>query len=370
MGSAVSVWWVRVAAALLLVAALGATLSACAPQGATTRQLRQQSIARALSPLSPSDATPSATSAVTPSATVTTTPTATPTVTPTVRQGYPPPPPLTAATAELYDASSGKALLSLSPNLSMPMASTTKIMTAVVALTYGRLDQPITIGPDVVAIENGSTSVAGLRLGETLSLHSLLYRLMLPSGDDAAIAIADGIGGSQAKFVALMNLEAGLLGLSHTHYENPHGLDAPGHFTSVSDLVRLTEYAMKSPTFAQIVDTPSITLPATATHHTFHLVNTNELLPTEPFAYDGAIGVKTGFTGGAGYCLVFVAQRPSGMLIGAVLGEPTYNGRFIDATAMLNWAYTVLSPTGAASSTPTATASAQPSGTPTATATP
>ncbi|HET9111227.1 MAG TPA: hypothetical protein VFN78_10420, partial [Ktedonobacterales bacterium] len=273
----------------------------------------------------------------------------------------------------LYDATNGKTLLSLSPDLSMPMASTTKIMTAVVALTYGKLDQPITIGPDVVAIENGGTSVAGLRLGETLSLHSLLYCLMLPSGDDAAIAIADGVGGSQAKFVALMNLEAGLLGLSHTHYANPHGLDAPGHFTSVSDLVRLTGYAMKSPTFAQIVASPSITLPATATHHTFHLINTNELLPTEPFAYNGAIGVKTGFTGGAGYCLVFVAQRPSGMLIGAVLGEPTYNGRFTDATAMLNWAYTILSPTSAASATPSATASATvaaPTGAATTTATP
>jgi D-alanyl-D-alanine carboxypeptidase len=266
---------------------------------------------------------------------------------------------ISATSAELYNATSGKTLYSLSPDASLPMASTTKIMTAVVALTYGKLDQPITVGPDVVAIEDGGTSVAGLQLGETLSLRELLYCLMLPSGDDAAIAIADGIAGSQSSFVALMNLEAGLLGLSHTHYANPHGLDAPDHFTSVSDLVRLTEYAMKSPTFAQVVATPNMTLPATATHHEFKLVNTNELLQTEPFAYDGAIGIKTGFTGPAGYCLVFMAKRPSGVLIGAVLGDSTYDGRFTDATALLNWAYTALSP----APTATATASASPSAT-------
>lgn len=258
-----------------------------------------------------------------------------------------------------------KTMLALAPDVSVPMASTTKIMTAVVALTYGRIDQQITVGADAAAIEDGGASVAGLRQGETLSLRDLLYCLMLPSGDDAAIAIADGVGGSQSSFVALMNLEAGLLGLSHTHYANAHGLDAPGHFTSASDLARLTEYAMTSPTFAQVVGASSITLPATATHHAFTLVNTNELLAGEPFAYEGAIGVKTGFTGSAGYCLVFMARRPAGVLIGVVLGEPTYNGRFTDATAMLNWAYSQLSP----SPTPTATAGATQTATSTATPT-
>lgn len=237
------------------------------------------------------------------------------------------------------------------------MASTTKIMTAVVALTYGRLDQTIRVGADAVKIESQGTSICGLALNETLTLRELLYCLMLPSGDDAAIAIADGVGGSEDGFVALMNLEAGLLGLSHTHYANPHGLDKAGHYTTAADLIKLTEYAVRSPTFAKIVSTPTITLPATAKHHKYLLTNTNELLPGEPFAYRGAIGVKTGYTGGAGYCLVFMAARPQGTLIGVVLGEPVYTARFTDAAALLTWGYAQL-PTSAPQPAATATATA------------
>jgi len=364
--SASRLWSVRIAAVVLLVALLGASSSVWAPSSVSAAANHGTSVA-----LAPLDATPTATDALgaaTPATTVTATPTATPAL-PTLGSVVtgPTPPALSASEAELFDVTTGKTLLTLSADKSVPMASTTKIMTAVVALTYGKLDQMITVGPDAYAIEFDGTSVAGLRLGEQLSLKELLYGLMLPSGDDAAIAIADGVGGSQAHFVALMNLEAGLLGLSHTHYANPHGLDAPGHYTSASDLVRLTEFAMQSPTFAKIVATPSKILPATATHHTFNLVNTNELLPTQPFAYPGAIGIKTGYTGGAGYCLVFMAKRPSGTLIGVTLGEPTYNGRFTDATAMLNWGYQVLSPTPTV--TPGATPSVSPSGTATTTAT-
>lgn len=326
-----------------------ASLSVFAPTPALA------SHARALTPL---DATVTPTSA-TPPSTQTVMP-----ITPSIGSDGPPPAPptTTAAASELYDATTGKLLMAISPDTSLPMASTTKIMTAVVALTYGRLDQQITVGQDAVAVEDGSTSVAGLRLGETLSLRELLYCLMLPSGDDAAIAIADGVAGSQDAFVALMNVEAGLLGLSHTHYANAHGLDAPEHFTSVSDLVRLAAFAMKSSTFAQVVDTASITLSATATHQQYIMTNTNELLPTETFAYNGAIGVKTGFTGPAGYCLVFMAKRPiGGTLIGAVLGEPTYNGRFTDATALLDWGYSVVTPAAKPASTGAkATATATP----------
>ncbi len=265
------------------------------------------------------------------------------------------PPAISAREAMLYDATTGKTLLTINADQETPMASTTKIMTAVVALTYGKLDQPITVGQDAVALDNQGTSICGLRLGETLTMREMLYCLMLPSGDDAAIAIADGLGGSQDGFVALMNLEARLLGLAHTHYANPHGLDQPGHYTSASDLVKLAAYAMSSPTFARIVTTASITLPANATHHKFVLTNTNELLPGEPFAYKDAIGVKTGYTGGAGYCLVFAARRPQGTLIGVVLGEPLYDARFTDAATLLSWGYAQL-PTTSPSPTATATA--------------
>ena len=255
----------------------------------------------------------------------------------------------------LYDATTGKTLLAVNANTEMPMASTTKIMTAVVALTFGTLDQPISVGQDAVALDNQGTSICGLQLGDVLSLREMLYCLMLPSGDDAAVAIADGVGGSQAGFVSLMNLEVGMLGLSHTHYANPHGLDQPGHYTSAADLVKLTEYAMSSPTFAKIVNTSALTIPASAAHHKYTLTNTNELLAGEPFAYRGAIGVKTGYTGGAGYCLVFVAARPQGTLIGVVLGESLYDGRFTDATSLLNWGYAQLPP---AAAPPAATATA------------
>ena len=269
------------------------------------------------------------------------------------------PPAISAREAVLYDATTGKTLLAVNADQETPMASTTKIMTAVVALTYGKLDQSITVREDAVALDNQGTSICGLRKGETLTLREMLYCLMLPSGDDAAIAIADGVGGSQAGFVALMNLEAGLLGLSHTHYANPHGLDQSEHYTTAGDLITLTAYAMRSPTFAHVVNTAAITLRATATHHAYLLTNTNELLPGEPFAYPGALGVKTGYTGGAGYCRVFMAARPQGTLIGGVLGEPQSNGRFIDATTLLTWGYAQLP---AAAPAPAATATATVSG--------
>ena len=369
MGSGAHRWVVRAAAGLLLVASLVVALPACAPLGARSSQRSKPAMHAldALSAMMLPQTTTTPTVAITPSVTGSVTPSVTPILPNIGPDGPPPAPPTVSATsAELFNATTGKTLYALSPDLPLPMASTTKIMTAVVALTYGKLDQMITVGPDAVAIENGGTSVAGLRLGEQISLKQLLYCLMLPSGDDAAIAIADGVAGSQSNFVALMNLEVALLGLSHTHYSNPHGLDAPDHHTSVSDLVRLTQYAMQSQIFAQIVDTPSITLAATSTHHQFDLVNTNELLQSEPFAYNGAIGVKTGFTGPAGYCLVFMARRPGGVLIGAVLGDATYDGRFTDAAALLDWAYNQISPTP----TPTAGASPTAAPSPTASATP
>lgn len=267
------------------------------------------------------------------------------------------PPQITAGSAMLYDLTTGKTLYTLNPDNEVPMASTTKIMTAVVALTFGNLDQPITVGADAVALDNQGTSICGLVLGETLTLREMLYCLMLPSGDDAAIAIADGVGGSQQGFVSLMNLETAMLGLGHTHYANPHGLDQPGHYTSARDLVKLAAYALSSPTFANIVATPTMVLPANATHHEYILTNTNELLAGQPFAYTGAVGVKTGYTGGAGYCLVFAATRPQGTLLGVVLGEPVYDARFTDASTLLNWGFSQVG-APAVAVTPQATATA------------
>ncbi|HEX6819098.1 MAG TPA: D-alanyl-D-alanine carboxypeptidase [Ktedonobacterales bacterium] len=242
--------------------------------------------------------------------------------------------------AFLENFSTGQVYLADNAEHQMAMASTTKIMTAVVAMSYGKLDQQITVGSDAsaAAIKKNcacDASVAGLAQGETLPLGELLYGLLLPSGDDAAVAIGDGVAGSSDHFVALMNLEATFLGLRNTHYVNANGLDADGHYTTAHDLAILTASAMNFPTFKQIVDTPSHTYGRHA------WTNTNELLSGQPYAYTGAFGVKTGNTENAGYCLVFAAQRSQGTLVGVVLGEKGYFDRFTDAKKLLDWGFAI-----------------------------
>ncbi len=249
-------------------------------------------------------------------------------------------PKIYASSAYLMDPTTGEVFYSNNALDEVPMASTTKIMTTIVALTFGKPDQKITIGQDAVNEQNNENSVAGLQKGDVLTLKDLLYALLLPSGDDAAVAIADGIAGSQASFVRMMNFEAALLGLDHTHYANVHGLDAPGHYTTVGDLARIARIAIRNfPLFAQIVKTPTyvVSTPLNG-QYTWH--TTNELL-TPLHDYQGAIGIKTGHTGKAGYCLVFAATRSGNTLIGVLLGEQDQTGeqRFYDATALLNWGF-------------------------------
>ena len=244
-----------------------------------------------------------------------------------------------AGAAYLVDAKTGEVFYANNALKEVAMASTTKIMTAIVALTFGKPDQKITIGKDAVDEQNGENSVAYLTRGDVMTLKDLLYALLLPSGDDAAVAIADGVAGSQANFVRLMNLEAALLGLDHTHYTNVHGLDAKNHYTTVGDLARIASIAMENfPIFAEIVKTPTYSL-TTPRHGTYTWRTTNELLTT--FAYKGVTGVKTGHTGNAGFCLVFAATHNKSTLIGVLLGEQDEFGeqRFVDATALLNWGF-------------------------------
>ena len=245
-----------------------------------------------------------------------------------------------ASSAYLMDPVTGEVFYSNNALDEVPMASTTKIMTTIVALTFGKPDQKITIGKDAIDEQNNENSVAGLQRGDVLTLKDLLYALLLPSGDDAAVAIADGVAGSEANFVGMMNMEAALLGLDHTHYANVHGLDAPGHYTTVGDLARIARIAIHNfPLFAQIVKTPTYVV-STPLHGQYVWQTTNELL-TPLHDYKGTIGVKTGHTGKAGYCLVFAATRNGATLIGVLLGEQDQSGeqRFYDATALLNWGF-------------------------------
>src|SRR6266699_4667805 len=218
------------------------------------------------------------------------------------------PPAMTANEAMLLDNDTGHILFDLNGERPQPMASTTKIMTALIAIQAEDLNTVVTVHQDAVdesALHNGSN--ASLRAGDQLTLKDLLYALMLPSGDDAAIAIADAVGGSTANFVNMMNLFAYRLHLFQTHFINPDGLTyydtnlqpIPGHYTTAYDLVRLARYAMIIPLFAQIVRTQHYQVPATASHFSYSWDNINALLK----AYPGATGIKTGFTAEAGECL-------------------------------------------------------------------
>jgi len=246
------------------------------------------------------------------------------------------PPAISATVAILLDNDTGHILDDLNGEKPLPMASTTKIMTALIVIQTANLDQVVTIHQDAideVNLRNGSS--AQLVLGDQITLKDLLYALLLPSGDDAAIAIADAVGGSTDNFVNTMNLFAHRLHLYQTHYSNPDGLTAPGHYTTAYDLVRLARYAMTISLFAQIVQMQHYALPPAAHHNGYMRDTTNTLLAS----YPGMTGIKTGWTPEAGGCLVFSATRNGHHLIGVVLHSLDQVYRFTDAKILLNWGF-------------------------------
>jgi D-alanyl-D-alanine carboxypeptidase (penicillin-binding protein 5/6) len=265
------------------------------------------------------------------------------------------PPALNVKAAYLLDADSGHTLADFRGETPHPMASTSKVMTAIIAIQVSNLDQVITVHQDALNEVNANAgSSAFLHLNEKLTLRDLLYGLLLPSGDDAAIAIADGLSGNTEAFVNIMNIYAYRLRLFQTHYTNPDGLtyyDAqhrplPANYTSAYDLVRLAHYAMSIPLFASIVRTTEYKIPATTSHpaHTWDTTNAflahTYLTPTAR-TYPGATGIKTGYTLEAGGCLVFSASRRGHHLLGVVLGSVTETRRFTDAAALLDWGFSL-----------------------------
>ncbi|MDO5142417.1 MAG: D-alanyl-D-alanine carboxypeptidase family protein [Eubacteriales bacterium] len=213
-----------------------------------------------------------------------------------------------AAAAVTIDADTGAVLFEQNADARLPMASTTKIMTALVALGEGDLDRSYTVKKSYAQVEGSSMY---LREGETLTLRDTLYGLMLESGNDAAVAIAGECGGYQA-FVDKMNAKAAALGLRDTHFDNPNGLPSDTHYTTARELAAITAAALRDPVFRQIVATKRYTVgDRTLTNH-------NRLLAQ----YDGAIGVKTGYTRAAGRCLVSAAERNGRTLIAVTLNDP------------------------------------------------
>lgn len=220
------------------------------------------------------------------------------------------PPDVTAEAAALIDVESGRLLYSKNGDRPMRIASLTKIMTAIVAIEQGRLSDMVKVSKNAYGKEGSSIY---LRLGEEMSLEHLLYGLMLRSGNDAATAIAEHVGGSEEGFVLMMNRKAEELGLQNTHFANPHGLDADGHMSTANDLARLTAYALKNPVFREIVKTERKTAPNPNDPWDYVWRNKNKMLRL----YEGADGVKTGFTKAAGRCLVSSATR-NGQQLAAV----------------------------------------------------
>lgn len=217
----------------------------------------------------------------------------------------------------LIDVTSGRILLQKNGTKTMRIASLTKIMTAIVAIEHGRLTDPVTVSRNAFGKEGSSLY---LQLGEKMSLHHLLYGLMLRSGNDAAVAIAEHVGGSLDGFVYMMNEKAQMIGMQTTRFANPHGLDdSDQHFSTANDMARLTRYSLQHPVFREIVKTKGIKVNNPNQPWDYKWYNKNKLLSL----YEGADGVKTGFTKLARRCLVSSASRNGQQLAVVTLDDST-----------------------------------------------
>ncbi len=230
----------------------------------------------------------------------------------------------------VYDRISKSMIIGKNEDVKSAMASTTKIMTSIVILEKADLDEMVT-----VSAKAGGTggSRLGLKKGDKASVKNLLYGLMLRSGNDAAVALAEHVGGSVKEFAELMNEKASELGLTNTHFVTPHGLDDANHYTTALELAKLTDYAMNNETFSKIVGTKSITI--YINNQPRQINNTNELLGT----LNGVVGVKTGFTNNAGRCLVTETKRNNMDIITIVLGADTKKDRTKDSVNLIEYTF-------------------------------
>jgi serine-type D-Ala-D-Ala carboxypeptidase (penicillin-binding protein 5/6) len=243
--------------------------------------------------------------------------------------------------AALEDATTGTLLWSRDLNTKRPIASIAKVMVALVVLRTGRLSQVLTVpaAAGAYAARYGASS-AGLHAGDRLTVRQLLAAMLLPSGGDAAYVLADAFGPGLTRFVARMNAAAARLGLGRTHFANFDGLPLPTEYSTYStpgDVLVIGRAAMAYPVFRAIVSQPSYRLAAGPGHHAYAWPNTDLLLSE----YPGAIGIKTGSTAAAGYCLLFEARRGPGTLIGVVLDSSSTLRAvsFSDAEHLLDWGF-------------------------------
>ncbi len=258
--------------------------------------------------------------------------------------GDPPPPPLqglavgdppavTARAWLLYDDTFEFELAGSSEDVELPMASTTKMMTALVAIEQSDPDELVVVSEHAAAV--GEAEV-GLQPGEVFTIDELVTVMLVRSANDAAVAVAEHVAGSEAAFVDLMNRRADELGLEHTKFANPHGLDAPGHYSSARDLLVIALAGMDHPEFAAAVRMTEHAL-QDAPDGTGRTAETTNRLLEEGF--EGIIGVKTGFTADAGLTFVAASERGDRRLYAVVLGSTGVGGHFTDAAALLDWGF-------------------------------
>jgi serine-type D-Ala-D-Ala carboxypeptidase (penicillin-binding protein 5/6) len=240
-----------------------------------------------------------------------------------------------AASAILIDAGDGQVLLQKRPDQQRPIASTTKLMTALLALERTRPNQVFT-APAYNA--SAAESKINLKAGERMRVHDLMQALLLESANDAAATLAQGVAGSRAAFVDEMNKRAAQLGLTGTHYANPVGLDDPDNFSTARDLSKLAARLMRNPRFAEIVDKTGAVLRSGS--HRRSITNRNLLVGR----YAGVDGVKTGHTSGARFVLVGAAHKRDARVISAVLGEPSEAGRDTDTLSLLRYGLSLFKP--------------------------
>lgn len=251
---------------------------------------------------------------------------------------------LYAASAILIEASTGQVIFEKNADQVMYPASTTKILTALLALEFGELDQMCTVSENAITFYEDDVTTIDLRAGETLPLRDLLYAALVKSANDAANVIAESISGDMNTFVGLMNQAAAVYGCTNTNFTNPNGLHNDNHYTTARDMAMIAMEAMKNETFRQMVATDSYTIPATSQMRSRTVSTSNRLMipPTEEKAnkyyFPDAIGIKTGTTTRAGYCFVGAAERDGVELI-SVLFFTGENARWADTIKLMNYGF-------------------------------
>ncbi len=276
-----------------------------------------------------------------------------------------------ARAALLIDLNSDNVLYELNADEELYPASLTKIMTAILAIENGNLDDVITASQTALTGLDPDGTTVWLSAGEQMPLRDLLYCMLLASANDACNVVAEYISGSIEDFVALMNKKAKELGCTGTHFSNTNGLPDDTHTTTARDLAIITKYAIQNPTFWEICTTVQYTVPATNVFDPRVLVTTNSMMSTHKYYYfyDSRVqGVKTGYTAAAGRCLIVTAQEDDMRLLSVVLGAPDtmlYNnvswyGHYADTAMMLEYGFGVLDGTIVPAKTDVATEEAAP----------